>query len=45
MQLERKFGVLPELVTERIRKIQSAEQLDSLLVAVLDAKSLDELSF
>jgi predicted transposase YdaD len=43
--LERKFGELPATVRQRIRKIQSAEQLDALLVAVLDAKSLDDLRF
>ena len=41
--LERRFGELPATVRQRIREIQSAEQLDALLVAVLDAKSLDDL--
>ncbi|MDZ7615537.1 MAG: DUF4351 domain-containing protein, partial [Patescibacteria group bacterium] len=45
LQLERKFGSLPEEVKERVRRIQSAERLDALLVAVLDAKALDDLPF
>ncbi|MDZ7619417.1 MAG: DUF4351 domain-containing protein [Patescibacteria group bacterium] len=43
--LERRFGTIPEAVKERVRGIQSAERLDTLLVAVLDAKTLDDLPF
>ncbi|MDY0168986.1 MAG: DUF4351 domain-containing protein, partial [Thermoguttaceae bacterium] len=42
--LERRFGKLPAAMKRKVRKIQSAERLDALLVAVLDAKSLDDLS-
>jgi hypothetical protein len=43
--LGRRFGSLPEAVTDRVRRIRSAERLDALLLAVLDAKSLDDLPF
>jgi len=41
--LERRFGKLPAAVKRRVGKIQSADRLDALLLAVLDAKSLDDL--
>ena len=43
--LERRFGSLPEAVPDRVCRIRSVERLDALLVAVLDAKSLDDLPF
>jgi hypothetical protein len=42
--LTRRFGELSEQVEQKIRKIQSTERLDALLLAVLDAKSLEDLS-
>jgi hypothetical protein len=43
--LAKKFGKLSPAVRRRIRQIESTEKLDSLLLAVLDARSLDELPF
>jgi hypothetical protein len=41
--LEKKFGKLAADQRREIRQIESTERLDALLVALLDAKSLDEL--
>ena len=43
LQLEAKFGELEEPIKQRIQCIESTEKLESLLVSVLDAKSLDQL--
>lgn len=43
--LEKKFGKLTPAVRRRIRQIESTEKLDSLLLALLDARSLDDLPF
>ncbi len=41
--LEKKFGKLSAAVTRKVRKIDSTQKLESLLLAVLDADSLDDL--
>jgi hypothetical protein len=41
--LRKRFGKIPSALTRRIRRIHSAERLDALLLAVLDAKSLEDL--
>ena len=41
--LKTKFGKLSAAQQRKIRQIESTERLDALLVALLDAKSLDEL--
>ena len=43
LQLEKRFGKLDDAVKRRVRRLRSAERLDSLLLAVLDAKSVDDL--
>jgi hypothetical protein len=43
LQLEKRFGPLDEAAKERVRQIDSAEKLDALLLAVLDARSLDDM--
>ena len=43
--LERRFGKLSNLVKRRVRAIESTQRLESLLVAVLDADSLEDLPF
>jgi hypothetical protein len=43
LQLAKRFGPLDEAAKQRVRQIDSAEKLDALLLAVLDARSLDEL--
>jgi len=45
LSLAKKFGNLSPTVRRRIRQIESTEKLDSLLLAVLDARSLDDLPF
>jgi len=41
--LEKRFGKVDDAVKRRVRRLRSAERLDSLLLAVLDAKSVDDL--
>jgi hypothetical protein len=43
--LEKKFGKLSAVKQRKIRQIESLEKLDSLLLAVLDAKSIQDLPF
>jgi hypothetical protein len=43
--LEKKFRKLKAEEKRRIRPIQAADKLDGLLLAVLDARGLDELEF
>lgn len=43
LQLEKRFGKLDDAVKRRVRRLRSAERLDTLLLAVLDAKSVDDL--
>ena len=43
--LEKKFGKLSSAVRRRIRQIDSPEKLESLLLAELDADSLEDLPF
>ena len=43
--LEKKFGTLDDAVKERVRRIESPKKLESLLLAVLDAQTLDDLPF
>ncbi len=43
LQLEKRFGKLDDAVKRRVRRIRSAARLDSLLLAVLDAKSVEDL--
>jgi hypothetical protein len=43
--LEKKFGKLSAVKRQKIRQIESLEKLDSLLLAVLDAKSIQDLPF
>jgi hypothetical protein len=43
--LEKKFGKLDDAVKQRIRQIDSPKKLESLLLAVLDAQSLEDLPF
>jgi peptidoglycan hydrolase CwlO-like protein len=43
--LEKKFGELSEDLKRRVRAIESTQRLESLLLAVLDADSLDDLTF
>ena len=43
LQLEKRFGKLDAAVKRRVRRLRSAERLDSLLLAVLDAQSVDDL--
>jgi len=43
LQLEKRFGKVDDAVKRRVRRLRSAERLDSLLLAVLDAKSVDDL--
>ena len=43
LQLEKRFGKLDDAAKRRVRRLRSAERLDSLLLAVLDAKSVDDL--
>jgi hypothetical protein len=43
--LEKKFGKLSAARRRKIRRIESTEQLESLLLAVLDAKSFEDLPF
>jgi hypothetical protein len=43
LQLRRKFGTLPERVEARIRAMETADELDTLLGAILDAGSLEDL--
>ena len=43
--LEKKFGKLSAALRRKVRQIESPEKLKSLLLAVLDAKSLEELPF
>ena len=43
LQLEKRFGKLDTAVKRRVRRLRSAERLDSLLLAVLDAQSIDDL--
>ena len=43
--LEKKFGKLSAALRRKVRRIESPEKLKSLLLAVLDAKSLEELPF
>jgi hypothetical protein len=41
--LEKKFGKLGDVAKRNVRQIQSAERFESLLLAVLDADSLEDL--
>ena len=43
--LEKKFGKLSAALRRKVRQIESPEKLKSLLLAVLDAKTLEELPF
>ncbi len=43
MQLRLKFGDLPEQVEERVQSMETESELDNLLKAILNAKSLDDL--
>ena len=43
LQLEHKFGKLSAAKRRQIQKIETAQELDSLLRAVLDAQSLKDL--
>ena len=43
--LDKKFGKLSPAVRRRIGQIESTDKLDSLLLAVLDAQSLDDVPF
>lgn len=43
LQLEKRFGDLEASLKQRIRRIGSPQRLDSLLLAVLDAQSVDDL--
>jgi len=43
--LEKKFGKLSASVRRKVRQVQSPEKLESLLLAVLDADSLQDLPF
>jgi len=43
--LEKKFGKLSVSVRRKVRQIESPEKLESLLLAVLDADSLQDLPF
>jgi len=43
--LEKKFGKLSAALRRKVRRIESTEKLDSLLLAVLEADSLDDLPF
>jgi len=45
LSLAKKFGKLSPAVRRRIRQIESTDKLDTLLSAVLDARSLDDLPF
>jgi len=41
--LTKKFGTLPEVVTARVRALESADELDRYLDRVLTATTLDEM--
>jgi len=43
--LEKKFGKLNAALRRKVRQIESPEKLESLLLAVLDASSLEDLPF
>jgi len=43
--MEKKFGKLKAGTKQKIRRIESVKKLESLLVSVLDAGSIDELEF
>ena len=43
--LEKKFGKLSAALRRKVRRIESTEKLESLLLAVLDTDSLEDLSF
>ena len=43
LQLEKRFGKLDDAVKRRVRRLRSVERLDSLLLAVLDAQSVEDL--
>ena len=43
--LEKKFGKLSAVLRRKVRRIESTEKLDSLLLAVLEADSLEDLPF
>jgi hypothetical protein len=43
LQMQKKFGKLAPEVRRRIQAIDSAERLESLALAILDAKSVDQL--
>jgi Domain of unknown function (DUF4351) len=41
--MEKKFGKLSAALRRKVRQIESTERLESLLLAVLDADSLEDL--
>ena len=43
--LEKKFGKLSAALRRKVRRIESTEKLESLLLAVLEADSLEDLPF
>ena len=43
--LEKKFGKLSAALRRKVRRIESTEKLESLLLAVLEAESLGDLPF
>ena len=41
--IEKRFGCQDERIKEQVRRIRSVKKLESLMVQILDAESIDEL--